>query len=331
MTVGQKIDTLIENAKSIVIMAHSSPDADALCSCIALQDLIKKRFNKKRVDIAIEGKVGEVLKPIVKKTKLSPPWSTWFRYDLAICLDCPTFKRLGKHERTFKLARNKINIDHHDTNLEFGDVNKVDAEASSTCEIIYKMFKSHDVEISPRIAKLIYSGIVTDTACFTANNISQNTHKIVAEIVKSGINVDEIKNYFFKNNSKNKTALLEKALRSLKYYHNDEIVLMKITLNDLKKTETKFEDTVGLVDNAVNISCVDIAIAIIEKKAKNYYISLRSKNSNVSEVAKIMGGGGHTNMAAFQHTGDLRNMQMKLIRECEKVCVTSKPFDKIFD
>ena len=328
MTVGQKIDTLLESAKSIVIMAHTAPDADAICSCIALQALIKKYFNKRRVDIAIDGKPSESLKPLIKKTKLSP---TWFKYDLAICLDCPTFKRLGKYEKLFKSAKNKINIDHHDTNLEFGDVNKVDADASSTCEIIYKMYKSHEIEIPARIEKLLYSGIVTDTACFTANNISQSTHKIVAEIVKSGINVDEIKNYFFKNNSKNKTSLIVKALHSLKYYHNDEIVVMKITLADLKKTETSFEDTVGIVDNAVNISGVDIAIAIIEKKAKHYYISLRSKNSDVSEVAKIMGGGGHTNMAAFQYVGELRGMQMKLIKECEKVCVSSKPFDKIFD
>ena len=328
MTVGQKIDALIESAKSIVIMSHSSPDADALCSCITLQNLIKKRFNKRRVDIAIVGKPSESLKPLVKKTKLVP---TWFKYDLAICLDCPTFKRLGRYEKLFKSAKNKINIDHHDTNLEFADVNKVDVEASSTCEIIYKMYKSHEIELTPRMQKLIYAGIVTDTACFAANNISQSTHKIVAEIVKSGINVDEIKNYFFKNNSKSKTNLLVKALHSLKFYHNDEIALMKITINDLKKTETKFEDTVGLVDNAVNISCVDIAIAIIEKKAKTYYISLRSKNSDVAEVARIMGGGGHTNMAAFQHTGELRSMQQKLIKECEKVCVAGKPFDKLFD
>ena len=106
---------------------------------------------------------------------------------------------------------------------------------------------------------------------------------------------------------------------------------MKVTLNDLKRTETTFEDTVGLVDNAVNISCVDIAIAIIEKKLKHYYVSLRSKNSDVAEVARIMGGGGHTNMAAFQYTGELRSMQQKLIKECEKVCVTGKPFDKLFD
>ena len=328
MTAKQKLDTAIENAKSIVIMAHSHPDADALCSCIALQHFIKKLFNKKRVDIAIEGKPSEALKPLIKKVKLTP---TWFRYDVAICLDCPTSKRLGKYEKIFKLSKTKINIDHHDTNCAFGDINKVDVEAASTCEIIYKLYKTHDVEIPARINKLIYSGIVTDTACFAANNISQNTHKIVAEIVKSGINVDEIKNYFFKNNSKNKTNLLEKALRSLKYYHNDEIVLMKITQNDIKKAGATFEDTVGLVDNALNISCVDIAIAIIEKKAKNYYISLRSKNSDVAEVAKVMGGGGHTNMAAFQYTGELRSMQLKLIRECEKVCMTSKSFDKIFD
>ena len=176
MTVGQKIDALIESAKTIVIMSHTSPDADALCSCIALQNLIKKHFNKRRVDIAIVGKPSDSLKPLVKKTKLTP---TWFKYDLAICLDCPTFKRLGKYEKLFKSAKNKINIDHHDTNLEFGDVNKVDVEASSTCEIIYKMYKSHNVELTPRIEKLIYSGIVTDTACFAANNISQNTQKLL--------------------------------------------------------------------------------------------------------------------------------------------------------
>ena len=126
---------------------------------------------------------------------------------------------------------------------------------------------------------------------------------------------DAIKNYFFKNNTKAKTFLLEKALSSIKFYEDDKIAFMKITKKDIDRLDATQEDTLGIVEHANNIEGVMMAGIIIENEPKKFYVSLRGKGEiKIAEIAKEFGGGGHTNMAAFQYEGDLKELNNQLIK-----------------
>ena len=126
---------------------------------------------------------------------------------------------------------------------------------------------------------------------------------------------DAIKNYFFKNNTKAKIFLLEKALSSIKFYEDDKIAIMKITRKDLARLDATQEDTLGIVEHANNIEGVMMAGIIIENEPQKFYVSLRAKGEiKIADIAKEFGGGGHLNMAAFQHEGNFKDLYNQLIK-----------------
>ncbi|MGN1227700.1 MAG: bifunctional oligoribonuclease/PAP phosphatase NrnA [Christensenellales bacterium] len=310
----EKLEKMINESHSILVTAHSFPDADAICSIRIMGMLLKKQFNK-QCDMFIVGKIGRLLKPFCKDIKTVE--NVEKSYDLVICLDCTDLTRIGILQNQFKNAKNTVNIDHHYTNTNFAKINCVNVNASSTCEIIYSFcMEYYRGAITPQLAKYAYAGIITDTNGLMSNNINASTYAVIADIVNQGLNIDIIKNYFFKSYSKAKLQLLGKALNTLTFYNNNKIALISISQNDLEECNASFDDTLGIVDYTLNCYLVDTAIAIIEQEKNYFYVSLRSKKTNVAKVADKFGGGGHTNVAAFQHKGEIEDFLIDLIECC---------------
>ena len=307
-----KINTLINNSKKIAIFSHIAPDADALCSAFALKNIIQNNFDFKYVDVFIDGEIGELYDPILRDEVVNPrPYSS---YDIAFVLDCPTIQRVGKFGEMLSSIPSIVNIDHHETNNKFGSINIVSNKVSSTCEIIYLIARSQGYELNNLIAKELYQGIITDTNCFTSLSLTKRTHQVLSELMEFKFNADMIKEYYFKNNSITKTKLLSKALQSMKFYGGDKMTTMKICNEIYKKLDASFEDTLGIIDNGININGTEISVILIEKEPNYIYCSLRSKGSvNVGEIAKMFNGGGSVNLAAFQITGDIKEIEKQIV------------------
>lgn len=317
-----------KKSKKIAIITHSNPDADALCSSIALKRLLKKMYddenNNLKIDIFTQADdIGDKYNPILKGVTINE--QSCKRYDLAISLDCASKERMGKYLTIFKKAKDTLNIDHHSTNTRFAKNNICASKCSSTCEIIYSLFlKILNWEASADIYRLIYAGIITDT-----NNLSQNvnglTLRILSELMKLNttmdLNLEKVKDLFFKNNTKEQMSLLQRALNSIMFYENNKVAIMKLVKLDFNETNCTQEDTLGIVDYAINIKGVDIGVIFIKNENNTYYVSLRGKNNiDVSNIAKKMGGGGHKNMAAFQtKEGEtLVDIKTKLLSYCKE-------------
>ena len=302
----------INNSKKIAIFSHINPDADALCSSCALKNIIRNNFDEKFVDIFIDGEISELYDPILRNDFINPkPYSS---YDLAIVLDCPSMQRIGAYQSLAKSIPNVINVDHHETNEKFANINIVAPKTSSTCEIIYHIAKALNCDINNVIAKEIYQGIITDTNCFTSLSLTPKTHQVISELMKFKFNANLIKEYYFKNNTKDKTLLLSKALQTLKFYSNQMITTMKIPNEIFSKLDVTFEDTMGLVDNAINIENTIVGAIFIEKEPQKIYCSLRSKGMvNVGKIAKKFNGGGSETVAAFQAKGDIKEIEKQLV------------------
>ena len=310
----------IKKSKNIAIITHTTPDADALCSAIALKKLIRQNQNEnsepKQIDIFVDAdEIGERNLAIVKGIELNV--QNCENYDLVISVDCASLSRMGKYSELFQKYDNTINIDHHTTNDNFAK-NNIVLITSSTCEGLYLLAKSQNAKISDDVCKLIYSGIITDTNNLTQGTITVNTHKVIAEIIGRKINVEALNDYFFKNNTKNKAFLLKQALDSLTFIAGDRIAFMKLTKQDLAECEATFDDTLGIVNHGIEIKGVDIAILAIKQEDNSYYVSLRGKNNiSVANIAKAMGGGGHETVAAFQYNGLLADMKDQLLKACK--------------
>lgn len=304
----------LNNAKKIAIFSHISPDADALCSAFALKNIIKNNFDYKYVDVFIDGEIGELYEPILRDEVINPkPYSS---YDLAFVLDCPNLSRTGKFQELVATIPKVVNIDHHGTNNKFGTANIVASSASSTCELLYLIAKAQNFELNNLIAKELYQGIITDTNCFTSLALSKRTHMVVSELMSYKFDHDMIKEYYFKNNSKAKTKLLSKALQSMRFYKGERLTTMKICNEVFTKFNASFEDTLGIIDNGININGTEASAILIEKEPNYIYCSLRSKGAvNVGEIAKMFGGGGSEKLAAFQKTGDIREIEKELVEK----------------
>ena len=182
---------------------------------------------------------------------------------------------------------------------------------------------------------MIYAGIVTDT-----NNLRQNigdhTMRVVDEISHSNLqemkNLSTIRDYFFRNETKERIALLTKALSSISFSDDGKIAMMKIVKQDFAETGTSIEDTFGIVDYSTMIQGVEIGCIFIKQDDNTYYVSLRSKsNIDVGSIAQEMGGGGHKNVAAFQtsQNDNLTDIKAKLIAICNTKLCESLPVDNL--
>ncbi len=318
----------LKSAKKIAILVHQNADTDALGSAIALRRIITDNFDQKTcIDIFTETEeedFNEKDENLIKNEHINT--RTQKKYDLAVILDISTRSRLGKYDEIFRKASDSLNIDHHITNNNFAKNNIVLTSCSSTCEILYLLLiKSQKLKCSPQTLAVLYSGIITDT-----NNLTQNlgprTFNVIEEINKiakqNEIDIDKIRNHYFKNNTKESNQLLARALTSLTYSDDGKIAMMKITKQDFKETGASQNDTLGIVDFAINTKGVEVGVIFIKNEDNTYYVSLRSKNENINvgEIAKQMGGGGHSKVAAFQTKKDdnLTDIKAKLTSLCNE-------------
>ena len=153
----------ILKSENIYIASHVQPDGDNLGSILALA-LALKKINRKVFMVETD--------PIPSDFKFLPgiedikKVDNYSDVDLFITVDSSDIDRLGHNKILIDKANFVINIDHHISNTNYGDINVVDSKSGSTAELIFKMIKVLDIEIDGDMGTCIYTGISTDTGSF---------------------------------------------------------------------------------------------------------------------------------------------------------------------
>ena len=317
-----EIENLFRNKNNIAIITHSYPDADALSSLVILKNRLESCFsdgkNAKNVDIYSDiEELDELYAPILKNDELNRQ-KVIGEYDLAIGVDSSDPARFGSYRHIFDGAKTTLNIDHHETNNFFANYNFV-YKTSSTCELLYLLMAKLHIEMPAPICKLVYAGIITDTNNLTQGNVNDKTYAIINQLIRNGVELDGVQEHFFKSNPLSKIKLLEKAIHSLKFAANGKLAIMKLTKADyLECGANPDTDTLGLVDHAISLKDVKIAMMILKQEDNSYHISLRSKGQiNVGQLARHFGGGGHEQMAAFDANA-ITDFKDEFVKLCNK-------------
>ena len=337
----QQLNSLIHESNSIAIFAHTCPDADALCSALAMKDFINSnylvkgkksaRWYRKKVDIFVDcEEIPDSLKALAEKYKLSINPKPRNKYNLSLALDCANIERLGKYEELFKASEKTVNIDHHKSNTKFAEINYI-IDTSSTCENLYLFFKyferMYGAKMNNYILTQLYSGILTDT-----NNLENNADRLVTRDTVSSIvgalgtkKASIIKSHFFKNLAKSKLALTTISYnpKNRKYYEDGKICIITLSNKAFTKAHASLEDAEGIVDSALNTEGVYISALLLEPKKGEYKVKLRGKNLKITQIAEKFGGGGHDFMAAFDYKGNYNVLNMSLLRECKTTLATN--------
>lgn len=306
---------LIEKSRYILIITHVNPDADTISSALALSNLFYENRIKHKV-FNVSSDLPQNLNFINRFEKITDQLPKF--YDLVISVDCGLKKRLG-----FEVPKDipLINIDHHQSNDNFGVINIVDSTKSSTAEIIYDFFKFNGLYITKHSATALYTGIYDDSLRFSIGRCDEITFEKANFLVKCGANPSFIANKLIRRDSLAKYRVIPKVLNSLELFDEGRVAFIKAEPLWLKQTGAHIRDCEDALDMIMSIAIVQIAV-FLRVVNNEIRVSARSKgNIDISKVISKFGGGGHANAAGCSLDGtDLtkaKNMVLKEILETE--------------
>lgn len=307
----------IEEAETIVIMTHESPDGDAIGSSLAMKIALEKLGKKPDVLIREFPRIYNFL-PGANRVKSDTKIE---KYDLAISLDCADLKRLVGKE-IFEKANTTISIDHHGSNMMYGDFNYVNPVSPACCEILAGIFQYYNIDIDVDLGSCILTGIITDTGGFKYSSVTPETFEFTAELLRKGVNVSEIYQRVLETRTRANFELLKIATERLELLEDGKVAFTYINIEDEKKTNAESGDHEGIVEQGRCIEGVKVSIFLRQRADDEnaYKISMRSNSDiNVSDICYVFGGGGHPKAAGALIQGDVEQVKEKLMKEVRKV------------
>ena len=293
----------IEESKNIIISSHINPDGDAIGSGLGLYLALTKKYPDKSIRFVLEDKVPYnyfFLKGTEKIEKFDE-LKDEPKADLFIVVDSAVFKRIGKVADLRKDAF-LVNIDHHISNDNYGDLNIV-KNISSASEVVYGVIKDLGIEIDTLAGESLYTGIVTDSGNFQYDSTSMDTFRIAGELLGLGIDRDNIINEVYRSRTLGFIRTLGIALSEMKIDNEKKLVSFLLTKDFMTKNNIQKDETEGIVEKLLEYKDCEVAVFLKEEGNGKIKGSLRSKRDiDVNEVAKAFDGGGHRKAAGFTTT-----------------------------
>ncbi|HEY3106315.1 MAG TPA: bifunctional oligoribonuclease/PAP phosphatase NrnA [Gaiellaceae bacterium] len=293
----------IRERDRFLVTTHENPDGDALGSLLAAKLMLQQLG--KDVVIYLAGQV-----PLPREYQFmelgnllrEPPADVHERVLLA--LDCANERRLGPDPSVYKRAPLVIDIDHHHDNSRFGQLNYIDAGASSTGEILRDLIRELRVDLTPEIAEALYIAIVTDTGRFQYANTTAKALRLAAELVEAGADVHRVFQGVYENVAFAKLKLIAKALEHARVYDGGRVVVSHLEKNDFEAAGAEEPYSEGIIDYLRAVEGAEVAALIRQPPTGDgpgRRVSLRTtaEGVDVSKIARKSGGGGHPQAAGF--------------------------------
>lgn len=300
------IGLAVENASSINIISHKSPDGDNMGSTLGLYLSLKEKYKNKTINIIKPDDIPSKYKFIDEAKFYIESMS---ECDVLLVIDCADERRL-LNEDNLKFAKKIINIDHHKSNKYFGDINYVLEEYSSSAEIVYDIIKQLELPMNKEIATMLYIGIDTDTGRFMYSSTTDETMQKVSKFMSYGIDINEINIKLYRSMSKNIFDLYKLAINKINFYK--DFAYLVLENDDFLKTNTSRDDTDDILAFLQGLEDYDM-IAIIKEIKDIYKVSLRSKYKyDVGSIGEDFDGGGHKYAAGLTYKGSLDELVKRL-------------------
>ncbi len=294
----------IKKANKILLHLHPGPDGDSVGSSLAMMHVLEG-MGKSVTLIKGDSSLPQYLSvlpgfsKIVQKNFFEIDLS---EFDLFLIQDSSTVKFVSQlNEVVFPNTLKTIVIDHHASNVGFGDINLLVPTYPAVCQILFELFKEWGVSITEDISKCLFLGMYTDTGGFTYSNTLPSTFKIAGELSIIAPNLHEI--IFEMNNSNTKGQLVYEglALNSIKTFLGDRVAVASVSYDDLQKHAISSEESsAGIANKLKSVVGWDIGISMVENIPGQVKISFRTRDSekyDLTKVAGALGGGGHKGAA----------------------------------
>jgi phosphoesterase RecJ-like protein len=294
-----------------VITTHENPDGDALGSLLAAK-LAFDQLGKDSVMVLHSDAPlpGEYL--FMPLAQLRRRWPDDVSERVLVALDCANESRIADPDILGRVPLS-LDIDHHHDNTRFGDVNLVDATASSTGEVLRDILRELDVELTPSIAEPLYIALVTDTGRFQYTNTTPKALRLAAELVEAGANVHRVFQGVYESVQFAKLKLLARALERAQVYEGGRIVISYLLRTDFADVGAAEPYSEGIIDYLRAVEGADMAVLIREPPREDgptRRVSLRASidELDVSAIARKSGGGGHRQAAGFSSEASIEEI-----------------------
>jgi phosphoesterase RecJ-like protein len=308
----QRILDGIRESQKVCVVGHVRPDGDCIGSQLGLALALQNQG--KTVCCWNEDPVPDklaFLDPDHLITRPEPDLS----FACVIATDSASFERLGGVGRHIQQRELLINIDHHQSNTRFGDLNWVSPSQPSTGELIYRLLVAAKWPITPAIANCLFTAVSTDTGSFQYPTTRPGTYYVAGKLVERGADLSRICNQVYQSYPLSRVQLLRHVYNNFRLVHDNRIAYFWLKKSDYTRTGAGADDSEGLIDHIRDIEPVVVACMFEEIDAELTRVSLRSKSSqvNVNEVAKLFGGGGHPAAAGARVPGKPSSVQRHVI------------------
>jgi phosphoesterase RecJ-like protein len=309
--IDRVLDALRES-KTVCIAGHVRPDGDCVGSQLSLALALQNEG--KQVTCWNEDAIPQKYRFLDRDGLFQKP-RHGLKFDCVVAADCASFERLGKVGECVNHRKILINIDHHESNTRYADVNWVSAREPSCGELIYRLLKVARWPVTRPIADCLFTAVSTDTGSFQYSTTRPGTLHTAAELLAHGADLGKICNEVYQSYPVPRARLLKYIYSRFRLTAGDRIAWFWLKKADFTRTGADSTDTEGLIDHIRAIEPVVVACVFEELGPELTRVSLRSKSDrvNVNEIAAQFGGGGHSAAAGARIPGKPLSVQRKVI------------------
>ena len=301
----QLAQTILETLKvagRILLVTHKDPDGDALGSMLGLYGVLSREFGME-AGLAASGDVPRAYAYLPYFFRISDGFDP-LKFDTVVILDCGSWARTGffdSDELNIDWPKWLIVIDHHAVQKLTPGLHLVDANVSSTSEIIWRLIQDWRVAVTKEVATCLLTGISFDTGSFQHDNTKIATLQAAAGMMEAGAGLNKIVSGIYLGKSVARLKLWGKVLSRLKYDHGRKLSVSVVTQADLKECGAGPDDIEGLVNLMNTVPETKFTLLLSEEPDGKLKGSLRTEDDSVdvAKLAKVLGGGGHKKAAGF--------------------------------
>ncbi|MDO8435741.1 MAG: bifunctional oligoribonuclease/PAP phosphatase NrnA [bacterium] len=297
----------LDRAERILIVSHPRPDGDTLGANCAIATYLRDAGKEVVQFCTTPASSTFWYLPSVHLLTDNPDVFN-DAYDIVCVVDAGDLGYAGITELLTHLPKKPfiVNVDHHATNTNYGDLNIVFPKTSSTVEVVWELFSEGNKLITKQIATCLLTGLITDTGNFANAATTASVFQACAELMLKGAPATLIHEALFKSQSLTTLQLWGRAMQRMKTFEGG-IVATWVTKDDLIACNASESDTEGTTRILSFISSATFGLVLYETDDGNIKGSLRTQRSdvNVAEMAQLFGGGGHIKAAGFTTSGPL--------------------------
>ena len=313
----RELRRMLNVAQNIVITCHVSPDGDAVGSSLCLLHLLHRMGKEAHVVTPDMIPSSLTFLPGLKDVVVFTRQELMAKHfmenaDLIVCLDFNALYRVDRLSTLLKEAKaKKVLIDHHLDPEDFADLTISYPKMSSTCELLFRLIYATGLMkfMSKWSATCLYTGMMTDTGNFTYNSNDPDLYLMIAELLRFGIDKDNIYNMAMNTFSVDRLRLMGYALsEKMELFPGVGGALIELTHEELVKFHYQRGDTESLVNRPLAIPGIYWSIFLRDDVE---YIKVSARSTGDFAVngycEQYFSGGGHKNAAGGEFRGSMED------------------------